>query len=133
MPMTDAKIARGARRIKSLEAQIATLQATANKLKNDIRQEMETRGTTGLETAGVRVSYVAPVRLSYDEELLQRRLRSKWDLVTRKVLDKDLLAAAVAEGRIRSAVVAECTTEVPSKPYVRISIHDDEDEVAEAV
>lgn len=122
--LTDAQIARNSRKIKRLDERMNALKEQKDALQSEILHEMEHRGTTGLETHGYRITYVAPIRQVYDEELLHTKLgATRWKIVTKLVLDKDLLAAAVSEGKVRPQTVASCVTEIPSKPYLRISDH----------
>jgi regulator of replication initiation timing len=60
--------------------------------------------------------------LVYDEDKLRKRLgASLWNKITTRVLDKKKLEAFVASGEISTTVLAACSEEKPSNPFVKVT------------
>lgn len=124
MSLTDAQMALKAKKIKRLGDRIDQLTQLQKGLKGEVLQEMERRGTRGIETHGMRITYVAPESVVYNEAALRRRLKTKFASICKMVIDKDKLSAAVQEGKISPATVDACSEVVPGTPYVRITIQE---------
>lgn len=78
--------------------------------------------TVELEGRNIKVTKVQGVRVIIDEISLKKRLGAKsWEHVSTRVLDKKKLEAHIAAGDVDPLVVAECTTEQPNKPYVKLT------------
>jgi hypothetical protein len=78
--------------------------------------------TVELEDRNIKVTKVQGVRVTIDELSLKKRLGAKtWDQVSTRVLDKKKLEANIASGDVDPIAVAECTTETPNKPYVKLT------------
>ncbi len=70
----------------------------------------------------IRVTKVQGHRSVWDESALRSMLgQSGWLKVSSRVLDKKKLESKIAGGEIDPEVVAECVTEVPNAPYLKIS------------
>lgn len=74
---------------------------------------------SGSKITGTKVE---PTALEFDEVKLKKKIGiANWNRVTTKVLDRKKLEAAVAEGHISPATVASCASEIPRKPYIRVT------------
>ncbi len=121
---------------KSLAAKVAALESLRNekdridaeikKIQSDLithLDEHETK-TLDVEVDGrpVTITRVQAVRTEIDEVALRESLdKSEWLKVTTRVLDKKKLEAHIASGEIDVRVVADCTSEKPSSPYIKLS------------
>jgi hypothetical protein len=118
--------------IKEAEEQIAALQATIEDAKAELFALMERNNLVQLITLGedgesekVTVTIVRPTRLQFDEAGLRDSLSEQvWRSVSKRVLDKKALEDAIARGKVSANAVAEHSTEVPTKPYLRITRND---------
>lgn len=83
---------------------------------------MKSQGIKTIESSKHKGTLVEGQRVKIDEdrlaELLPKRL---WDLITKQVVDTKKLEDAVATGSIDVEIVAEASTNVPVRPYVRVS------------
>lgn len=78
--------------------------------------------TTTVDGYRVTVTKVEAVVLVTEEDPLKKRLGARlWDRVTVKKLDKSKLEDAIARGEVDPTVVAQCSKEVPRKPYVKLT------------
>jgi len=78
--------------------------------------------STKINGAEVKGTIVAPQRVVIDEQKVRNALDAKmWRKVTRLVLDKDKLEAAVAIGDVDANVVAQCSEIKDTKPYVKVT------------
>ena len=70
----------------------------------------------------VTVTVVEAERLQLDEGMLRRKLGSTaYRKICKLSLDRKLLEDAMARGEIDANTVAECSTLVPNKPYLRLT------------
>lgn len=78
--------------------------------------------TVDLEDRNIKVTKVQGIRTIIDEISLKKKLGAKaWEHVSTRVLDKKKLEAHIATGEVDPLVVAECSTEQPNKPYLKLS------------
>lgn len=102
-----------------LDAQIKALQAD---IISDLDALQQKSITVDLEDRSIKATKVEPVRTVIDENSLKRTLGEKlWMKVSSRVLDKKKLEAHIASGEVDPLAVAECSTESPSAPYVKLS------------
>ena len=124
--MTDEELADAAAKVMELDDRISKLESRRATLKQDIRVEMERRGTRGLITNGMKLTYVAPVVVQYDEVRLRRALGAElWEEATTVVLDKAKLLGLVQEGKVPLRKVERYASEVPRAPYVLVNVDRD--------
>lgn len=118
---------RNLQRITDLKELIATLDAERKELEAWVldnmaesdQQTVEWESATG---TAMRATAVYSSTVKIDEAGLQAALGPhKWAQVTRRTLDERLLEDKVAKGAIDIEVVAEHSTEVPRKPYLKIT------------
>lgn len=70
----------------------------------------------------IKATKVQPVRTIIDESTLKKSLGEKvWMKVSTRVLDKKKLEAYMATGEVDPMIVAECSTESPSSPYIKLT------------
>lgn len=105
---------------------IATAQAIVADAEADLLPIMERLGETKHEVKDgkslVTATVVRGARAVLDEGMLQKNLGSTlWNKVTTRVLDRKKLEAYVASNEVDPMVVARATSEVPNKPYVKIT------------
>lgn len=104
--MTDAALAKLARRFKAQDAVAKKEKEAADTLKKKIVDEFARRGTKALEHSGVKMTIVTPQSVEYDAQGLLRRLTPEQRrLVTVRNLDVEALSRAVQEGKIRMTLV----------------------------
>lgn len=104
--MTDAALAKLARRFKAQDAVAKKEKEAADTLKKKIVDEFARRGTKALEHSGVKMTIVTPQSVEYDAQGLLRRLTPEQRrLVTVRNLDVEALSRAVQEGHIRMTLV----------------------------
>ena len=61
-------------------------------------------------------------RIVYDETKLKAKVgRTVWTKITKLVLDKEKLEAAVSLELVDPIILAECSTVTDNKPYVRVT------------
>ena len=102
-----------------LDDHIADLQAA-------IIAQMDSQGQTtmvvDLEDRSIKATKVQGVRTIINEGALKSKLGAKrWEHVSTRVLDKKKLEAHIATGEVDPLAVAECSTEQPNKPYIKLS------------
>lgn len=105
------------RTVKELEPLISEEQREAMDL-------MDAQGITSDKTAdGLGFVKVSPQQLVLIERQLKKRLGATvWNKITKRVLDRQALEAAIADGIVDPGVVAQCSEEVPKgRPYVRVT------------
>lgn len=110
-----------------LNDEIAELNDTLQKVKDRIFKylednELETLEVGDEEDSVARVTIVRPTTLKIDEERLEEALTAKqWAQVTKMSVDKKALENAVVRGVIEASIVADVSTEVPTKPYLKVT------------
>jgi hypothetical protein len=83
---------------------------------------MEAQGKSKVTTQRGKATVVRPTRLHIDEERLHSHLdEDVWDRITRRVVDKDKLESAVSLDLVDAELVADCTDERPTKPYIKVT------------
>lgn len=88
---------------------------------------MQASGEASLHTVtggtAINGTLVEAVRIKVNEPKLAKALgASKWASVTKRVLDKDKLDAAMVTGAVDPTVVAAASEEVHNKPYIKITV-----------
>lgn len=107
-------------KIHKLRAEQSILEGEITDAQVQVIELMKNNGLRNYDAGGVKVTIVEPSRIVIDENRLKRSLGARmWAKVTRTVLDRRLLDACIAVGDVDANVVANCSDEVPSKPYVR--------------
>lgn len=75
-----------------------------------------------VDDRAIKATKVQPVRTVIDENSLKRSLGEKlWMKISTRILDKKKLEAYIATGEVDPMIVAECSTENPSSPYIKLS------------
>lgn len=127
MPMSDRMLARLAMELSKARADEQAAQAVKSEKTGKIVTELDRRGTrkltTGLGANEITMTKVAPEETTYDwdalaEHLPVRVMRS----IQRQQVDPQKLAEAVQDGRIDSALVAQCSTVRAKSAYVLVSL-----------
>lgn len=78
--------------------------------------------TVSTPNGPLRASRVQNTSVRIDEGALKSKVGAKmWSKITSLVLDKKKLEAYVASGEVDPITVAECSIEVESKPFIRVS------------
>lgn len=104
--MTDAALAKLARRWKAADAEAKKAKEASDVLKQKIVDEFARRGTKALEHSGVKMTIVTPQTVTYDAQgLLARLTPEQRRLVTTRTLDVEALSRAVQEGAIKMRLV----------------------------
>lgn len=105
------------RQREKLESNIAYLQQEILKL-----QTAKTRELVDGKTK-YRLTRVEPTSYVVRQPMLRKKLGFRlWRKVCASVLDQAKLNQAIEAGEIDATVVAECTDEIRSKPYVRVTV-----------
>jgi hypothetical protein len=126
MALSDRKLAELAKERDTLDARIKKLTASKKKRDQAIIKELERRGTKALDVAGVKITKVQGEIVEYDYDELKDVLgAAKFRAITKPVLDKDLLAKAVAKNRVELATVNSCATIRLKAPYILVSQSED--------
>lgn len=114
-----AELEQAKHEVAQLNDKIAQLQASIITQMD----QMETKSVTvELEGRALKATKVQGVRIVIDEPSLKKKLGAKvWEHVTTRVLDKKKLEATIEMGEVDAMKVAECTTEVPNRPYIKLS------------
>lgn len=106
-------------RLKRAAADAATAFKDA---EAELVKQMEALGQKTVEADGVKGTLVKGSTVSIDPERLEKVLGPKrWKQVTKQVLDKEKLEAHIVTGDIDAQEVANVSTTMDSKPYIRIS------------
>lgn len=114
-------------RAAALKAQIDALEVRYSEAKRNILDEFARTGKKSASVVArdgstVKATFVQATRLVYSEERLKTALNAKqWAKVTKQVLDKTLLEAAVVLGDVDANVVASCTDQTESAAYAKVS------------
>lgn len=121
--MTDRELARVARRAARLAEKAKELTKQATDLKDDVKAEMERRGTKSLTSLdGDRITYVAPEVPVYNQRKLKRVLGARlWKRCLVEQFSSDALASLVQEGKVSMDQIDKCTDMTYPSPYVRIT------------
>lgn len=99
--MKDAKLAQLAQELQALEKTEKKLKEKTDKLKKRIIEEMDARGTTLIETGGVRIKYRQNEYVTYDYEELKNILPTRLlKRVTKLDVDKETLSQLVQAGQV---------------------------------
>lgn len=87
---------------------------------NHARQKSMT--ITDHEGTRITGTLVEGSTIELDEVRLKKAIGAPtWNKVTKRVIDKTKLEDAMADGTVDPNVVAQCSNEVPRKPYVRVT------------
>lgn len=102
------------------------IDAQIKDLQSDIIDALDSKGekslVVDLDDRAIRATKVQSVRTVIDENTLKKSLGEKvWMKVSTRILDKKKLEAYIATGEVDPMIVAECSTETPSSPYIKIT------------
>lgn len=102
------------------------IDAQIKDLQSDIIDALDNKGekslVVDLDDRAIRATKVQSVRTVIDENTLKKSLGEKvWMKVSTRILDKKKLEAYIATGEVDPMIVAECSTETPSSPYIKIT------------
>lgn len=120
--LSDSRIMELAAEVKAIETEISARTAEILKRKTKIIAEMERRGTKAIEHGGKRITYVQSTSVIYDEDRILAGLTpKKVEKITKRVMDRGLLLAAVQNGTIKATFLDAHTTVRENAPYYRLS------------
>lgn len=91
------------------------------KLQEQVIAKMKQHRIDRFKSASkINASVIEGTSMVIDDVKLRRRLGARlWGKVTKTVLDKKMLEAAIAAKEVDPIIVAECTEEVPRTPYIK--------------
>lgn len=102
---------------KQLDIDIAKTQES---ILDTLDELGESTVTVSTPNGPLKATRVQNSSIRMDEAALKSKVGAKlWSKITTLVLDKKKLEAFVASGEIDPLVVAECSQEVTSKPFIR--------------
>lgn len=112
--------------LDTLKRERDDIDAQIKELQEDIIDALDQKGdkslVVDLEDRTLKATKVQSVRTIIDENTLKKSLGEKtWMKVSTRVLDKKKLEAYIATGEVDPMIVAECSTEAPSSPYIKIT------------
>lgn len=108
--------------LAQIKKDIDHLSTVKNEIEANIVDAMQQIGKKSISAQGVKGTLVEGTTVNIDEDALKKALGAKtWGKVTKQVLDKAKLEAAVVIGDVDEVVVAQCSEEKPRKPYIRVS------------
>jgi len=85
------------------------------------KNELETI-VVGESESEIKITIVRPSTLKFKEDALQEQLSAKqWRQITKTVIDKKAVEDAVARGIVDISVISKNSSEVASKPYLKIT------------
>lgn len=124
--MTKRGISNRVARLQELKQERDAIDAEIKEMQQEVIDALDELNeksiSVDIEGRQVKATKVEPVRTTIDEASLKRALGEKsWMKVSTRILDKKKLEAFIATGEIDAMVVAECTTENPSSPYIKIT------------
>lgn len=127
MALKDSHLQLLARELHQLEQDKKDIEEKINRRRKLVCKEMERRKAKGLEweldDALIRIAYVQAERTSYFVDKAQKLLDEEtFDTVTKVVIDKDQLEAAVLAGTITPARVAKFSESKKDSPWPRVTI-----------
>lgn len=108
--------------------ELTNAKARVDDLKAKVLAELEANDVTThnikrQDGTSITVTRVQAHSLVFDDARLRASLTAtQWNSITKKVLDRAKLEKAVAEQEIDPMVVANASTEVAGKPYVKITV-----------
>lgn len=113
-------------KLAELKAEIARLDAEKRAIESEVLEAMEEAGITTMEWEDDRGMHQATTvyssTIKIDADALEEELPARtWQSITRRVLDEKVLEDKVARGIIDIEVVAAHSTEVPRKPFVKVT------------
>lgn len=108
--------------IATIKEEIAALEERRRKRQNELVQELRARDETAAESVSFKATLVEPERTVIDEVALADDLSpEQWESISRRVMDKAKLEAAVANGEVDMDIVVAHTEFVPTTPYIKIT------------
>lgn len=120
----QARIATLATALEDAKAEAKLWAEEVDRIQGLLIGMMQTN-TTAVKVPGgdtLKVTRVQGSRVVTDPAKLKSRLRAdQWKLVTDQVLSKAKLEAAMTTGQVDPVIVASCSDDKPSKPYVLIT------------
>lgn len=117
----DEVIEELAAELLTLKEELAATDERRKKIQHALVVEMRDRDLKSATCEVGKITLVEPEKQIIDEHGLKRRLgAAKWKKVSREVVDKAKLEAAVTMGTVDIADVAECTHYERISSYVTI-------------
>ncbi len=116
-------------RLLQLKTQLSELEAERTSLEAVILRQMQDEDLKSAQfyENGIKVaaSAVHGSTIKFDMDAIREKLTTdQWQSITKQVVDNKLLEDRVAKGEVPVEVIAEHSTEVPRKGYVRFKIGD---------
>lgn len=116
-------------RLLQLKTQLSELEAERTSLEAVILRQMQDEDLKSIQfyENGIKVSASAVhgSTIKFDMDAIRQKLTTdQWQSITKQVVDNKLLEDRVARGEVPVEVIAEHSTEVPRKGYVRFKIGD---------
>jgi hypothetical protein len=107
---------------QELQDQISDLEQKISNINDELFVALAHKGATEDTDGGLTTRIVQRYRKIWDESGLQRKVGAvKWNQVTRRVLDPDLLTEAIASGKIRAADISPYLKEEPyGSPHIEV-------------
>lgn len=112
---------------RDLKAKIKTLGDEVKPLQADIVDMIKSKGNRTMSTQdhnGVTITatVVESTSMAIDEARLKKAVGAAvWKKITTPRLDDKLLEQAIQAGEVDVNVVAQCTTETPRSPYIKLT------------
>ena len=112
---------------RDMKATIKGLEAEAKHVQSEIIDFIKGKGNKTMsaeDTKGVTVTatVVESTSIAIDEARLKKAVGAQvWKKITTPRLDDKLLEQAIQSGEVDVNVVAQCTTETPRSPYLRLT------------
>lgn len=122
--MSDSLLNERLARLLRLKTQLSELEAERTSLEAVILREMDEHDikSTNFYENGIDVTAttVHGSTMKFDMDAIKRELtEEQWVGITKQVIDNKMLEDQVAKGAIPVEVIAQHSTEVPRKGYVR--------------
>lgn len=127
--MTDAQTETLLAALRQAKVDAEAAKERVLELEASLIAELHGQGLTSIHTQiggeTITGTLVEATRILIDEPRLQKSVGAlTWAKITKRVLDKPRLEAAMAKGDVDPAVVAAASEEVPNKPYVKVTAKD---------
>lgn len=125
-PTKDDELVHSVESVNELAAELARVSVSYQHAREHLLKVLDRLGqhSAYVEVDGrmFKTTAVRSEQVKIDAEGLQKALGKRaWNKLTKRVIDKDLLTAAVAEGSVPASVAAEHLTVVPRASYPKIT------------
>jgi hypothetical protein len=119
MAMTERRLMKLASQHHHFHRQEKDAEAEKKKIAAKVIPELKERGIKALEALGWRITHVEQFFTKYDVDKAERILdEDVFDSITKRVIDPDLLAAAVTEGTVKPKQLARFAKREPKSSYI---------------